>query len=440
MTRNIEGVRRDSSLLRKGYRLAKKQGDIKGAMGFAEAGDRMGIPVGRTSNDAALEGAGENRFGLELAQQRRPMPASGLDAYDNRHSSESGVGVGGYDFSQRGNQSLRTSTSRGGADPLTDSFRSAWQSASTQEEKDRIVEDADAQGVPLSSAGQAVLARRRERPMLGAQGSTGSPGVSATDFQGPVQPGHNVRQASAEPSLLPPAETEQVLLNRKVDSLRSYFTPEAAAARETARSQVGSQVNPNSPIGQTYDESIAEARSRGAAAKAGVDALPQIDPNGATAQSLNPDGSVNMGKVDQYAAEQQDKVRGLDRRNQAGMAKVIGQMEAERDIEALNREGKIKFAGDSLPPRAPGTDPLPEAKATWQRLYPGQRIPDRRLEGFAAIDNTPETNLNPMLEKAKDIARPVGGLVKEAKRWLDSDASRPYSPTGYNQLKNSLRR
>lgn len=431
MTRNIEGVRRDSRLLRLAARQARRSGKPMEQLKIAQMGDAMGIPVGRTSNDGALEGAAADRYGMEQVQQRRAGMGGGLDAYDNRHSSESGVGVGGYDFNQRGNQSLRASAPRGGSDPLTDSFRSAWQSASTQEEKDRIVEDADAQGVPLSSAGQAILARRQGRPAMGAQGPTGPAGTPAAEFQGPLQPGHNVRQASAEPALLPPAETEQVLLNRKVDSLRSYFTPEATAEREAAKAAA---LKP-------YDDRLTAARAAREKSTAETAALPgveSLDPNGATAKALNPDGTVNPEKVEATAAAGIAQARGLERRNQEGMAGTIGRMEAERDIEAINKEKNFEFFGPSMQPRAPGTDPLPAAKATWQRLYPKDRMPDRRQEGFAAIDAVDVSGRDPLLDAAKETMDSAGqGLRRfgsSAKNWFDRNPRRPVqtSRTGSN--------
>jgi hypothetical protein len=99
-TQQVQGARRDFSLLNRGYRMAKRKGDIAGALKYAQAGDSMGIPVGRVANDRVLEGAGRRRFqmGLQVSggQERR----GGLDGFDFRHSSQGGPGVGGYDFRQ----------------------------------------------------------------------------------------------------------------------------------------------------------------------------------------------------------------------------------------------------------------------------------------------------------------------------------------------------
>jgi hypothetical protein len=99
-TQQVQGARRDFSLLNRGYRMAKRKGDIAGALKFAQAGDSMGIPVGRVANDRVLEGAGRRRFqmGLQVSggQERR----GGLDGFDFRHSSQGGPGVGGFDFRQ----------------------------------------------------------------------------------------------------------------------------------------------------------------------------------------------------------------------------------------------------------------------------------------------------------------------------------------------------
>lgn len=101
LTRSVQATWRDRSLLQRAYREAKRRNDFGQALKYAQAGDQMGIPVGRPTNVADIEGAGEQRYMANLERSGGSPQPGGLDGFDFRHSNEGGPGVGGYDFSQR---------------------------------------------------------------------------------------------------------------------------------------------------------------------------------------------------------------------------------------------------------------------------------------------------------------------------------------------------
>src|SRR6478736_8373723 len=99
-------ARRDFGLLNRAYRRAKMKGDFGKALEYSAMGDTMGIPVGRPAASEELEGVGDYRYGRDMAISGAQGPLPTIGGYDNRHSSQSGIGVGGYNFNQSRNQGL----------------------------------------------------------------------------------------------------------------------------------------------------------------------------------------------------------------------------------------------------------------------------------------------------------------------------------------------
>jgi hypothetical protein len=198
--RQMDTVRRDSSLLHRAYRLAKRRGQMNDALKYAAAGDAMGIAVGRPRSAEEMEGTARNRYVRNsLVSGGRPQPG-GLGGYDNRHSSAGNPsGVGGYDFRQAKDRTvpgtgmdaapgaegpatpelmpsqepamvpegellptpkLAASPQAGNATLQRRGFQRAWQMAKTQDERDEIVERAHDEGVPMNQAAIPSLERR----------------------------------------------------------------------------------------------------------------------------------------------------------------------------------------------------------------------------------------------------------------------------------------
>lgn len=137
-----EATRRDFRNLNRAYIMARRKGDYERAFAISQLGDEMGIPVGRTANDAELSGVGATRYASQFPEARPqnlsggyltpgqqgppatpeqaggllPPPvlpqsqpsatggfqsqAAGLSGFDFRHSRDGGPGVGGYSFAQ----------------------------------------------------------------------------------------------------------------------------------------------------------------------------------------------------------------------------------------------------------------------------------------------------------------------------------------------------
>jgi len=94
-------ARRDQRLLNLAYRRARRMGDYRGALQAATMGDQMGLRVGTSGNDQELKGTGFQRMRNAFAMNGMGVPATGLDAFDFRHSNQGGPGVGGFNFNQR---------------------------------------------------------------------------------------------------------------------------------------------------------------------------------------------------------------------------------------------------------------------------------------------------------------------------------------------------
>ncbi len=196
-----QSARRDWSMLSKAYRQAKRTGDFERALQLAQYGDKSGLPIGRTANDKEIAGAGMARYELDLKRSGTAPKPGGLAGFDFRQAKDRGelfAGEGFEQVSKMPQQAPRQIASGGSMDqgqPMpggaesqqgsllpppvnapaqpsagqqlaqrpVDMFRSLWNEAKTQEEKDQIVEDAYAQGVPLSDMGRQIIENRRTK-------------------------------------------------------------------------------------------------------------------------------------------------------------------------------------------------------------------------------------------------------------------------------------
>jgi hypothetical protein len=149
-------------------------------MKIAEEADAKGLPVGRPAHEREIRGAGESNYLRDYRAQGMAPPKTGLDAYDNRHSSMGNpTGVGGYDFRQAKDRVPPQVVDEAAPaaegellpppklapvvqkpDLQRDGFHRAWQMAKTQDEKDAIVERAHDEGLQMNEAAIPSLERR----------------------------------------------------------------------------------------------------------------------------------------------------------------------------------------------------------------------------------------------------------------------------------------
>lgn len=228
LTANIQGSRRDYGLLNRGYREAKRRGNLGQAFQYAQMGESMGLPIGRPARMEELEGVGRRRYADDLMMQRRlegqvGAPQGGLNYDDFQHSPVGNPSIGGYNFNQRqkpfggqtfGGQMQPTGQSllpqprlvpgtgyqqgEAAEGPMTPmqpngmqdsagnaypsirnvdrraAFSRAWQNARTQAERDSLVERAHGLGVPMNDELALPSLQRRGRSLLPAPNDFGS--------------------------------------------------------------------------------------------------------------------------------------------------------------------------------------------------------------------------------------------------------------------------
>ena len=207
LTRSTQAVRNERLLLNKAYRQAKRRGDFEQALKLSQYGERAGTPVGRPVNDTELAGTAAMRYESDLQKTGAKPAVGGLAGFDFRQAKDRGELFAGTGFEQVGKMQPAqpaakpviygaggamdqgpqmpdsVAAQQGGllpppvnapAQPTTgqqlmqrsspvDMFRDLWNKAGSEEEKDQIVEDAYAQGVPLSDMGKQIIERRRNR-------------------------------------------------------------------------------------------------------------------------------------------------------------------------------------------------------------------------------------------------------------------------------------
>ncbi len=191
---------RDKSLLNKQYRQARASGDFGRAMTVAQQADKMGMPVGVTGSFDQLAQTGQRRYEQSMFAAGQQPEKTGLAAFDFRQAAQRGApGVGGFDFRQGAQRQpmtapapvmAQTEQSQGGN--LTDQFRQMYNEAEDETAKSDIVQEAYAQGVPLSGFGMDILRKSQSAftlpdpkqavaPPMVERDASGKP-TAATDY------------------------------------------------------------------------------------------------------------------------------------------------------------------------------------------------------------------------------------------------------------------
>ncbi len=223
-TASQQGARRDSSLLRRAYRMNRRRDPLK-ALQIAREADAMGLAVGRPVNDRNTEGAGDVRYMAGLRESGASPSAGGLDGYN--FNQQAGRDLQGFAIQTPGDSPRRRRTfgydaetlqkyatddsgsgysipgtpspgqqlssgfdprQRREQDGITSGFRERWQQlAGDQNAQDAIVEEAARAGVPLSDAGRSAMERRRS-----AGPSLPSPAPGAMGAPSMQRPGSNL--------------------------------------------------------------------------------------------------------------------------------------------------------------------------------------------------------------------------------------------------------
>ena len=217
---------RDKSLLNKRYRQARASGDFGTAMSVAQQADKMGMPVGTTGSFDQLSQVGQRRYQQDMFRAGMEPEKTGLAAFDFRQAAQRGApGVGGFDFRQAAQrQAMPPAQDMAPTDPtgqkvppvplsttvpgtglstpgqpqqpqirnLTDQFRQMYNEAEDETAKADIVQEAYAQGVPLSGFGMDILRKSQSAftlpepkqaisPPMVEKDSSGKP-AAATDY------------------------------------------------------------------------------------------------------------------------------------------------------------------------------------------------------------------------------------------------------------------
>lgn len=188
-----QSVRRDTLDINRARRLARRRGDMDSVIKYTAMGEAAGLPVGRPVHDEELTGMAEGRLAQRMRSTGISPERGGLDGYDSRHSRDSGIGVGGFDFRQRKDRGGMTLESREGDTtdvPLSRgldrraAFSKAWNNAPDEATRDELVERAHKLGVPMNmDAARPSLERRRGSRLLPEPVNPGS-----GEFMGPVDP------------------------------------------------------------------------------------------------------------------------------------------------------------------------------------------------------------------------------------------------------------
>lgn len=170
-----EQARLRQSLLNSEYRKAKRSGNYMGALKATMLGEELGVKVGGTVRSEDVAAAGEQQYQSEMQKVRKTDAPTGLDAYKAMQPQARAARAQAATQTQGAAQEETQKTAQQVADEaakkpdlekqktenLTAQFREIY-SNTAPEKRLSVVRAAQRAGVPLSAAGQKMIAKADE--------------------------------------------------------------------------------------------------------------------------------------------------------------------------------------------------------------------------------------------------------------------------------------
>lgn len=347
LTGSVQATRRDFGLLHKAYRRAKMRGDFGKAFEYAQMGESMGLPIGRPARTEEFEGVGRQSYLDNLRMAGQQPQQGGLDGANFQHSPPGNPSIGGYNFNQRqkpfGGQQMQNmgperdqllpppnldgfagyspsqpplpqgvqntgvgeppiaqvggySLNRGMEDSAGNAYPSihnvdrraafsrAWNTAKTQEDKDRLVQRAHSLGVPMNSGLRDQALKR-----LGVEQKPAQAQAKVNKF---ADLERNIRAAKEmQAAFAMPDSPEQVARRQKVSDLAAD-APRYIADMDYRTNQLEewNRIHPG------YDNPEEYARQRIAEVNANTAAIDRME--GRHIADLQDDVTLDLGDND----------------------------------------------------------------------------------------------------------------------------------------------